>query len=211
MKHFLMAAFALAGVVALSPVSQTLAGETTVTLGNGDTALVQGGGTKVETDADGNVKVYVNGAGSVIVHTNGGITVRPAVNDATSGPEAGDTLADGTIFAGDGLRTTAADAPGTYTWREGKRYCEDLVANGRDDWTLPTRSQLNALYQNKDTGAFAGTFNDSAGGSTFAHWYWASEEHANNSSSVWTQPFTDGDGGWIPKVSLDLSVRCVRG
>ncbi len=204
MKHSLMAAFALAGVVALSPVSQTLAGETTVTLGNGDTALVQGSGTKVETDADGNVKVYVNGAGSVIVHTNGGITVRPAVNDATSGPEAGDTLADGTIFAGDGLRTTAADAPGTYTWREGKHYCEELVANDHDDWHLPSKAELNVLYNNR---AAIGGFD--TGGSFPAGHYWSSAEDGSN--GAWYQRFGDDCRPSYGPKSYALSVRCVRG
>jgi len=57
LKHSLVAASALAGILALSPVSESLAGETNVTLGNGDTATVQGGGTTVRIDSDGNVVV----------------------------------------------------------------------------------------------------------------------------------------------------------
>ena len=211
MKHSMVAAFALAGAIALSPASQALAGETSVTLGNGDTATVQGGGTKVQTDANGDVKIYVNGGGSVTVYTDDSIIVRPAVNGAsTAAPKAGNRLADGTIYAGNGFAAAPADAPGRYTWHDGNQYCEDLVAYGQDDWKLPTKEQLNRLYQNKNMGAFAGTFNDSADGITLAHWYWSSQEHASLSSNAWDQRFTDGFGGWGYKDHHELSVRCVR-
>jgi hypothetical protein len=158
--------------------------------------------------AGDNVKVYVNGGGSVTVYTGSGVTVRPALNDAVApAPKAGDRLADGTIYAGSNFAATPADAPGSYTWTNGKRYCEELVSNGHDDWTLPTKDQLNHLYQNKNTGSFAGTFNES---NSLATYYWSSEKHASFSSNSWGQRFTDGDFGWYHKDSDELSVRCVR-
>jgi hypothetical protein len=189
LKRSMVAVFALAGAIALSPASQALAGETSVTLGNGDAATVQGGG-------------------SVTVYTDDSIIVRPAVNGAsTPAPKAGDRLADGTIYAGNNFAATPADAPGSYIWTNGKRYCEDLVSNGHDNWTLPTKDQLNHLYQNKNTGSFAGTFNES---NSLATYYWSSEKQANFLSFAWLQRFTDGGGGWGPKDDFELSVRCVR-
>jgi hypothetical protein len=128
-----------------------------------------------------------------------------ATNDA-----AGDSLADGTIYAGNNyFAATPADAPGLYTWVDGKRYCEDLEAHGHDDWTLPTidRDRLNRLYQNKNTGSFAGTFNEESNSN--ARLYWSSKEHPSDSSIAWSQRFTDGVAVWIHK-DYELSVRCVR-
>jgi hypothetical protein len=211
LKGSMVAVFALSGAMALSPASQALAGETNVTLGNGDTATVQGGGTKVQTDAGGNVKIYVNGGGSVTVYMDDSIIVRPAVNGAsTAAPKAGNRLADGTIYAGNGFAAAPADALGRYTWHDGNQYCEDLVAYGQDDWKLPTKEQLNRLYQNKNMGAFAGTFNDSAAGTTWAHYYWSSEERASHTFFAWNQSFADGYFDWNRKDGHDLSVRCVR-
>lgn len=207
MGHNLVAAFALAGAMALSPVSQALAGETSFTLGNGNTAMLQSGSTKVETDANGDVKVYVSGNGNVTVYTCDGITIRQTVNNATA-PKVGDGLVDGTIYAGNDFAATPANAPGLYTWADGKRYCENLEANGHDDWTLPTKDQLNHLYEKRNTGVFAGTFNERA--FSTADWYWSFTEHASNSSSAWNQRFTDGDDDWNHKDGIELSVRCVR-
>jgi hypothetical protein len=183
MKHSMVAAFALAGAIALSPASQALAGETSVTLGNGDTATVQGGGNDT-------------------VYTDDGITVHLAVNDATAMPKAGDGLADGTIYAGDNFAATPADAPGSYTWVDGKRYCEDLEAHGHNDWKLPSKAELNVLFENR---AKIGGFDES--GSFLAGYYWSSSEYGY--VSVWTQRFSDGRQG-IHGKSYGLSVRCVR-
>jgi hypothetical protein len=207
-KYSLLAHFALAGAMALSCVPEAHAGETSVRLGNGDTATVRGGGTKVETDGAGNVKVYVTGQGSVAVHTGSGVTVRPALNDATAtvatNPKAGDRLADGTIFAGNGLSTTPADAPDRYTWGQGKHYCEDLVTNGHEDWHLPSKAELSVLFKNR---AVIGGFDTS--GSFPAGYYWSSSE--SDFYYAWLQRFSDGLQTINLKPSTGLRVRCVRG
>jgi hypothetical protein len=149
-----------------------------------------------------------------------------ASSNAAAAPQAGDTLADGTIYAGNNFAATPADAPGLYTWVAGKRYCEDLNANGHDDWTLPALPQLDQLYRNKNTGSFAGTFNEST---SLAGVYWSSEEldiffspsnkvwdiqrdkpPVSDSPLAWIQRFTDGYVVWIVKDNVELSVRCVR-
>ena len=203
----LTATFALAGAIALSAVTQALAGDTSVTLGNGDTATVQGGGTKVETDANGNVRVFVSGNGSVTVYTDSGIAV---ITDGTAAlPKAGGKLADGTIYAGDNLSVTPADAPSLYNWESAKRYCVDLHANGHDDWVLPTYDQLDRLHSHKSNGAFAGTFNER--GYAQSRWYWSSTEFPVQAPSAYVSQrrFDDGYQHWKHKGEI-ASVRCVR-
>lgn len=206
-------AFALAGAMAPPPDSQALAGEISVTLGSGDTATVQAGGTKIETDASGNLKVFVNGHGSVTVFTDDGVTLRPADNSngAAGTPKGGERLADGTIYGGNYFAATPADAPSLYTWNDGNRYCQGLEAFGHDDWFLPTLDQLKHLYENKDAGAFSGTFS-STRSKQFATWYWSSEERIGYVLDAWFQSFADGELGGAPKNKDDyeLSVRCVR-
>lgn len=208
LKHSLVAAFALAGAMVLSPVSQALAGDTSVALGNGGImATMEGGGTKVQMDGKGNVEIFVNGGGSVTVHTNDGITIGPAA-DATA--KAGNKLADGTIYAGNGFSATPADAPDLYEWAESKRYCEDLIANGHDDWALPTKDQLNKLYQNRNIGSFAGTFKE-PGSSKADFWYWSSMEYPEEpyNDRAWAQYFANGFQTEVWK-DVQASVRCVR-
>lgn len=213
-----MAGAALAGVMAMTPVSEADAGDTSVTLDVGDTATVEAGGTRVETDADRNVRVYVNGDGSVFVYPAGRppVAVRTEDNDETTAPHVGDTLEDGTIYAGHNFAATPEDAPGLYTWYEAKDYCDNLQASGHDNWTLSSEVQLDQLYQLKDTGAFAGSFNESADNKAL---YWSSREgelrYGSNSSFAWVQRFMDGGDMryrrfWLRKASFEASVRCVR-
>ncbi len=121
----------------------------------------------------------------------------------------GDQLENGTIYAGNGFIAAPKDAPRLLDWDEGKRYCENLVTNGHNDWQLPTKDQLDHLYQNRNTGDFAGTFVTTKSGVDWGHWYrsrteWDSKAHA------WNQNFTDGSGGWSHKNPKEKSVRCVH-
>lgn len=128
--------------------------------------------------------------------------------DADATLRYGERLEDGTILAGDNVAATATDAPGLYTWAHGHKYCEDLDANGHDDWRLPETAELNGLYQNKNAGAFAGTFNENSSAS-HAGWYWSSEEDPRYTDGAWQQNFGGGYQGWFIK-DYDVSLRCVR-
>lgn len=60
------------------------------------------------------------------------------------------------------------------------KLCDDLVLNGYDDWYLPSKDELNILYQNRDLiGGF--TTND----------YWSSS--GNGSKNAWYQHFNSGN------------------
>ena len=70
------------------------------------------------------------------------------------------------------------------------------MAHGYDDWYLPSRDELDALYKNR---AVVGNFEPL--------WYWASTE--DDKDKAWIQNFADGFAHAINKGLLGR-VRCVR-
>ena len=164
--------------------------------------------------------VVLNGAtivqaeGHLVISTPGIVITKPApANDATrkAEPKPGDRMDDGTIYAGispdtgKAMYTTAADAPLTMKWKRAMDYAGGLDAHGRKDWRVPSKAELNVLWENRDKGALKGTFNVT--GSDPAGWYWSSTE--GNSNSAGDQRFSDGGQGWSNK-SVASSLRCVR-
>ena len=132
----------------------------------------------------------------------------PAAAQRASGTKVGDRVPDGTIYAGTSpetdkaLHTTPVDAPRAYNWDSGSQYCADLQAHGHHDWRVPTKGELNVLFQNRDA---IGGFNIS--GSYPAVWYWSSSPF--DYDSAWDQRFSDGSQG-INLKRDSSSLRCVR-
>jgi len=59
------------------------------------------------------------------------------------------------------------------------KICYDLVLNGYDDWFLPSKDELNLMYEQKGViGGFAGAY------------YWSSSEYFLN--YAWSQYFYNG-------------------
>ena len=75
----------------------------------------------------------------------------------------------------------------------------------REKAELPSRKQLRAMYEARNTGALAGTFNKT--GSHPAGWYWSSTQ--SRISYAWCQRSSDGDGSTDYKY-FQASVRCIR-
>jgi hypothetical protein len=123
-------------------------------------------------------------------------------------PKPGDRMEDGTLYAGISPDTgkpmyaTPADAPLTYTFNQAKDYAAKLDAHGHKDWRVPSKSELNVLFQDR---AAIGGFNET--GSDPAGWYWSSSP--NNYYYGWAQRFSDGDQGNVYRGD-DSSLRCVR-
>lgn len=123
-------------------------------------------------------------------------------------PKPGDKMPDGMVFAGispdthQPMYATAADAPLTYTFNQAQKYAAKLDAHGHNDWRVPTKGELNVLFQHR--AAISG-FN--ASGSHPAGWYWSSSQY--DVSYAWAQRFSDGN-----QVNhyedFDSSLRCVR-
>lgn len=170
-------------------------------------------------DEFGEVAVMVNGRrvevradGSIAVDAKGPVTFEPAANDRArtkerAPPQVGDTMPDGTKYAGispttgQPMYTTPADAPLTYTFNKAKDYAAALDAHGHKDWRVPTKSELNVLFQNRTA---LGGFDTS--GSYPTSWYRSSSLYDFRG---WVQYFGDGTQYYKSHV-VGSSLRCVR-
>ena len=123
-------------------------------------------------------------------------------------PKVGDRMPDGTIYAGDSpdtgkpMYTTTADALQPMEWREARNYAKKLDAHGYKDWRLPTKGELNVLFNNR---AAIGRFNVS--NSFPVGWYWSGTQVTK--WDAWAQRFSDGRQFDYLK-DIHPSVRCVR-
>ena len=91
------------------------------------------------------------------------------------------------------IEVAEKDFPKNMNWEDAKKACEAL-GNG---WRLPTKDELNILYQNKDKiGGFAGSY-----------YYWSSTE--DGYGVAWIQNFSNGGQDYNGK-SVPVSVRAVK-
>ncbi len=87
---------------------------------------------------------------------------------------------------------------GAMTWSQAISACNGLSYGGYDDWYLPNKEELNAMYQKK-----------SSIGGFYSSYYWSSTEYSYSSSSACYQDFYYGS--WYNGTkSNDYRVRCVR-
>jgi hypothetical protein len=141
------------------------------------------------------------------------VELRPVPNDdaksPASKPQIGDKMPAGDFNAGwiyAGISETthqpfyaAPKDSGVFRWKEAMAFA------AKDGSRLPSKEELNQLYDAKDKGALKGTFNVT--GSNSAGWYWSSRD--NNLNHAWAQRFSDR----VQVSSLkydDSSLRCVR-
>jgi len=123
-------------------------------------------------------------------------------------PEIGHRMPDGTVYAGvspdmgKAMYTTPADAPQTHTFNQARVIAKNLDTHGHKDWRVPTKGELNVLFQNRDA---IGGFNET--GPYLAHWYWSSSQRII--LIAWAQRFSDGFQLYHGKY-IDSSLRCVR-
>jgi len=132
-----------------------------------------------------------------------------AVSDQSTGAEwgcYGDGIsgADGTTI-GTGAQNTIDIENGCATSGIAADICANLSLNGYNDWFLPSKDELNEMYQNKATIDATATSN---GGSGFASaYYWSSTEYSD--FNAWIQTFDDGLQGLNDKIGT-FYVRAVR-
>jgi hypothetical protein len=123
-------------------------------------------------------------------------------------PKIGDKKPDGTVFAGISPDTnkpmyaTPADASLTMKFNEAQEYAAKLDAHGHQDWHVPTKNELNVLFNNR---AAIGGFDIS--GSIPSGRYWSSSSIGK--WDAWEQCFSDGYQFNYGK-DVHSSVRCVR-
>jgi Protein of unknown function (DUF1566) len=186
---------------------KTLTEETIMTEGNGKAKLILEEGPEVVI-VRGGIRVEFN-ANGIDVYGDVPVTVHCAAND-TAAPQLGDTMPDGTTYAGvspdtgQPMYTTPADAPLTMRWEQAMNYAADLYAHGHQDWRLPSKAELHVLFNNR---AAIGGFDES--GSNPSGWYWSATEDPDYPDVAWMERFSDGDRYWLWKDD-DASVRPVR-
>ncbi len=123
-------------------------------------------------------------------------------------PKVGDKMPDGTVLAGISPDTnkpmyaTPTDASLTMKFNEAQEYATKLDAHGHKDWHVPTKAELNVLFNNR---AAIGGFNVT--GSYPAGWYWSASPY--DGWNAWGQRFSDGFQNYSLKGSHS-AVRCVR-
>ncbi|MEP7164351.1 MAG: DUF1566 domain-containing protein [Ferruginibacter sp.] len=96
----------------------------------------------------------------------------------------GDEFKGGIIFYLDeegkcGLIVSKLDLSGTADWDEAVQFCNDYRAGDFDDWRLPTKEELNLLYENK---SIVGNYERFS--------YWSCTEYAEH--FAWFQNFYNG-------------------
>jgi hypothetical protein len=157
-----------------------------------------------------------------LVWSEGDMKVKPAAAEelAKVKPAAAEELAvgtkmpDGSIFAGISPDTgkqmfaMPADAGVTMKFNKAAKYATKLNKEktlGHDDWRIPSKTELNVLFQNKEKGALKGTFNLT--GSVSDGYFWTSMPYFDYFARE--QRFSDGAQNDY-YMGDALSVRCVR-
>lgn len=102
------------------------------------------------------------------------------------------------------------NSPGKMSWDEALRYAKNLVLDGKNDWRLPSASELETLLDRKTlleqmrpTMRKEVPFRDTLS-------YWSSTTFAPDTYSAWIVMF---DGAYILSYykSNSYHIRCVRG
>lgn len=125
-------------------------------------------------------------------------------------PSPGDRMPDGSVYAGVSPDTgkpmyaMPADVSLTMTFNEAAEYTKitnHQKAYGHDDWRVPTKHELNVLFNNR---AAIGGF----GESIYDDWHWSSS--SEKTGERWAQRFRDGSKECNGNGLLHSSVRLVR-
>jgi len=168
----------------------------------GDIAI-KANGAIIEVHADGSLDVHTTGSiaayttSDIDAYTSGAVHLHPAVNDDTKpaakvGLKPGDRMADGTVYVGispdtrKAMYATPADAPLTLSFNQAQEYADKLEAHGHRDWRVPTKKELDVLFNNR---AAIGGFDETS--SLPAGWYWSSSQ-TSFFNHAWAQRFSDG-------------------
>ena len=89
---------------------------------------------------------------------------------------------------------------GEANWESAKRMCSEYRGGGYSDWYLPTKEELNWIYDNlRRKGKITGDT-----------WYWSSSSYSTDHDHAWKQDFYDGSQYDYGYKNNTYSVRAVR-
>lgn len=158
----------------------------------------------VTGDVSGDRWCRANALGVILctsAEPSGGST--PTCKANMSNIQIGDTCDDDSKFLGShpnfgwqGFYVTDANQSTSSNWSNSITLCNNLNRHGHTDWYLPSKSELNHLYENQNV----------VGGFT-AGYYWSSTE--SDSGYAWLHYFYYGYQ-ITDKKSTNIGVRCVR-
>jgi hypothetical protein len=115
-----------------------------------------------------------------------------------------------TYAYGNGIGSGEGNSQGIRSWQGtcyscyASQLCQDLNLGGKTDWYLPSKYELNLMYENIGQGNVLGLGNV---GNFANYYYWSSSEY--DFSNAWTQYFGNGFQNDGSKTSAYL-VRAVR-
>lgn len=100
---------------------------------------------------------------------------------------------------GHGVVVATKDLANPMEYNQSKSACADLVLNGFDNWRLPTKTELNLLYENRNI----------IGGFDVSYVYWSSTTDGSV-NTAWYVDFNDGTKEFGRYDYGTSKVRCVR-
>lgn len=135
-------------------------------------------------------------------------------NSRTGEPQVGTLMPDGTVYAGVSPDTgkpmyaaawdvTLDNGVAVHDAQDG-----NIDLHGHTDWRVPTKGELDAIFDIREVGALKGTFNQAAGSDGSR--YWSSLEAGDGSDDSWQQDFSTGKQSCSYAYD-EGSVRFVRG
>ncbi len=140
----------------------------------------------------GGIVFYLDGSGGGLVCTE---------SDQSPNAEwgcSGTTIGGTSTSIGAGASNTTLIVTGCSQTGIAARFCSNLVLNGYSDWFLPSKDELNLMYQNLKLNSIGGFENYN---------YWSSSEYSSNYS--WLHYFSNGYQGSYYKGNSGR-VRAVR-
>jgi len=91
-------------------------------------------------------------------------------------------------------------------WKDGLKYCDDLIFADYDDWRLPSRDELRSIV---DYNKYYPAIYEDVFSGVMSDFYWSSTTHADYTGRAWGVDFRNGDGHGYSKSSA-YYVRAVR-
>ena len=108
------------------------------------------------------------------------------------------------VFASGSIMVQIYDNSAGTHWTSANTICDNLTTGGYNDWRLPTRGELEAMYDNRDA---IGNFQTSATGVT----YWSGTAYYSTYKYVTVfNTNTRSSDYWSTSTSYSFRVRCVR-